>query len=695
MAKNLICLLLFCVFTSALNAQVGILPPGITPHPSAMLDVNVLPGSPKGMLIPRMQKVNRNAIPGPETGLLVFQTGPDSIGFYYYGGASWIWLSTHNTGWNINGNLGTTGSNFIGTRDDEEVRFKQNNIQAGLLDGTKLNTFYGVNTSVGALSGIRNSAFGVGALKLVSTGSENIAVGIGSLGKLNTQKRNIAIGDSAMGNFSTSSFLYSNNVVIGHFALKSPNAGTSNTLIGHQVMEMASGDRRFNTAIGDRAMSAGTGGDENVGIGLKALEDVAGGNKNVVIGSEAGVAITSGSRNMALGSRALYKQTAVSESIAIGDSALASFNSNTFSKTQNTAIGIQAMSNLTNGVANTVIGHSAMANAGLDSRYNVAIGVEALATGANKNYNIAIGQNSMENATGSNSIGIGGLAMSNGTIGDGIVGIGFRSLTTNSGAGNTAVGYQTMYINTTGAGNTALGYEALKNLGSNSGNTAIGFEALKGNTGGFNTSVGYKSTEGATTAFRNVSIGGFAHSFLTTGDENIAIGHNSDVTSGTLTNTVVIGYGMAVSTNNTVVLGNSNTNKWAFGLTTTGLAKALEVGDNVSNGNGAYLTIGGAWTNTSDVNKKEDFTPLIGEDVLKKVAELDISKWRYKGTNEYHIGPNAQNFYQLFQTGTDDKAISSIDPSGVALAAIQELIKQNESLRQELELLKIEIKKLK
>jgi hypothetical protein len=530
---------------------------------------------------------------------------------------------------------------------------------------------------------------------LVSTGSENIAVGIGSLGKLNTQKRNIAIGDSAMGNFSTSSFLYSNNVVIGHFALKSPNAGTSNTLIGHQVMEMASGDRRFNTAIGDRAMSAGTGGDENIAIGLKALEDVAGGNKNVVIGSEAGVAITSGSRNMALGSRALYKQTAVSESIAIGDSALASFNSNTFPRTQNTAIGIQAMSNLTNGVANTVIGHSAMANAGLDSRYNVAIGVEALATGANNDYNIAIGKNSMENATGSNSIGIGGLAMSTGTIGDGIVGIGFRSLTTNSGAGNTAVGYQTMYINTTGTGNTAMGYEALKNIGTNSGNTAIGFEALKGNTGGYNTSVGYRASDGATSAFRNVSIGGFAHSLLTSGDDNIAIGHNSDVTSGTLTNTVVIGYGMAVSTNNTVVLGNSNTNKWAFGISTTGLAKAIEVGDNVTNGNGAYLTIGGAWTNTSDVNKKDDFTTLNGSDVLKKVAELDIARWRYKGTNEYHIGPNAQNFYQLFQTGTDDKAISSIDPSGVALAAIQELIKQNDALKQELELLKMEIKKLK
>jgi hypothetical protein len=42
----------------------------------------------------------------------------------------------------------------------------------------------------------------------------------------------------------------------------------------------------------------------------------------------------------------------------------------------------------------------------------------------------------------------------------------------------------------------------------------------------------------------------------------------------------------------------------------------------------------------------------------------------------------------LFQTGTDDKAISSIDPSGVALAAIQELIKQNKLLQDQVDELK-------
>jgi hypothetical protein len=40
----------------------------------------------------------------------------------------------------------------------------------------------------------------------------------------------------------------------------------------------------------------------------------------------------------------------------------------------------------------------------------------------------------------------------------------------------------------------------------------------------------------------------------------------------------------------------------------------------------------------------------------------------------------AQNFFVAFSLDTDDKHISSLDPSGVALVAIQELKKENEAL---------------
>jgi hypothetical protein len=76
---------------------------------------------------------------------------------------------------------------------------------------------------------------------------------------------------------------------------------------------------------------------------------------------------------------------------------------------------------------------------------------------------------------------------------------------------------------------------------------------------------------------------------------------------------------------------------------------------------------------------------LDGGELLQKIKQLDIRKWKYKGTEEYHVGPTAQDFYKLFNLGLDDKGISTIDPSGIALAAIQLLINENEELKKRIE----------
>jgi Galactose oxidase, central domain/Kelch motif len=88
MSKNL--LLVFTLFTwiSHKAQTVGI--GTSSPHSSAMLDIS---SNTKGLLIPRLTKAEKEAIGNAATGLMVYQTGPDSSGFHYYNGSQWIWIN--------------------------------------------------------------------------------------------------------------------------------------------------------------------------------------------------------------------------------------------------------------------------------------------------------------------------------------------------------------------------------------------------------------------------------------------------------------------------------------------------------------------------------------------------------------------------------------------------------------------------
>jgi hypothetical protein len=91
------------------------------------------------------------------------------------------------------------------------------------------------------------------------------------------------------------------------------------------------------------------------------------------------------------------------------------------------------------------------------------------------------------------------------------------------------------------------------------------------------------------------------------------------------------------------------------------------------------LQVGGgitctALTQTSDRNAKENFEPVSPREVLNKVAALPITTWNFKELRDgRHMGPMAQDFYAAFRLGGSDKTITSVDPDGVALAAIQGL----------------------
>ncbi len=112
-----------------------------------------------------------------------------------------------------------------------------------------------------------------------------------------------------------------------------------------------------------------------------------------------------------------------------------------------------------------------------------------------------------------------------------------------------------------------------------------------------------------------------------------------------------------------------------------GIGKPADAVKRIDVDGGAYCD-GSNWVNASDANSKENFAPVDGQELLEKIGDLEITKWNYKGDPETeHIGPTAQDFKETFGVGADDRSISTIDPSGIALAAIKELSKQNQDLR--------------
>lgn len=93
-----------------------------------------------------------------------------------------------------------------------------------------------------------------------------------------------------------------------------------------------------------------------------------------------------------------------------------------------------------------------------------------------------------------------------------------------------------------------------------------------------------------------------------------------------------------------------------------------------------------SFTPTSDRDAKEVFTPIDSQEMLAKVAALEITHWQYKEDplQARHVGPVAQDFYAAFGVGSDDKGINTLDADGVALAAIQGLNAKVEAENQRL-----------
>lgn len=98
---------------------------------------------------------------------------------------------------------------------------------------------------------------------------------------------------------------------------------------------------------------------------------------------------------------------------------------------------------------------------------------------------------------------------------------------------------------------------------------------------------------------------------------------------------------------------------------------------------GVQLTTGSsAWTAITALNAINDVQEINGDDILNKIRQLPIKSYRIDGEKESikHIGPMAEDFNRLFNSGGDDDHISAQDQSGVALAGVQALLDRIEQL---------------
>jgi trimeric autotransporter adhesin len=222
---------------TAVSVGIGITAPDV----SAVLDIT---STTKGSLMPRMTTAQKTAIATPAAGLIVYDNTLNQL--QVYNGTAWGGTAGASSGWGLTGNAGTTpGTNFIGTSDDQDVVFKRNGVQSGLLNHALFNTAFGESALNPATSGAGNVAIGYGTLPVNTLGGDNTAIGSQALYANTTGSTNIAIGTTALWVNTTGS----SNVAIGKMSLSSNLTGNSNVAIGLDALASSTSGIN-NTAIG-------------------------------------------------------------------------------------------------------------------------------------------------------------------------------------------------------------------------------------------------------------------------------------------------------------------------------------------------------------------------------------------------------------------------------------------------------------
>ena len=210
--------------------------------------------------------------------------------------------------------------------------------------------------------------------------------------------------------------------------------------------------------------------------------------------------------------------------------------------------------------------------------------------------------------TGQYNVAAGRGALQTGTTFLGNVGLGDYALQSCTANYNTAVGYRTLYYNTSGADNSAVGRLAGFNVTTGYDNTIMGAVAMQNaTTGHSNAAFGYNALNDLTTSIQCTAVGANALASVTTGSYNTALGYGAGSSQTTGVDNVYIGRqcGENVGTNGEVM---------------------IYYGTNTARFQGS----GTSWSITSDGRDKTDYQDLgLGIEFLKKIKPRQF-KWDWR-----------------------------------------------------------------
>lgn len=638
--KKIVAVLLFIAAHKMVMAQsVGI--GTTTPNPSAQLDVS---STSKGVLVPRMTDAEKNAIPSPVQGLMVFNTNTNS--FQYYNGVSWVNIShsgiisgTANKVPKFNSPWGLTANTLI-TDNGAGVAINTSNAlpnSSALLDMVSTNKGVLIprmttaertaiaTPATGLLvfdNSIKSFWFynGTAWNELVTSGSS--MWGLNGNDIYNNNTGNVGIGtDAPLNKLQVQGSLLITSPTIA--TNTQPTVAQTKTMVNATTINFLDSD-----STGRIYDPGGPSGNYLPNLNATAF---------IPVHNNIGIEINAETMELGTGDSLIIKELSSSTNylLAVGNG----YN-NTGKWVFNTPYLYIIFKS--NADANTGTGFTLTFKRLYDRSYFLpdtygAAGNSLFFDTKNGAFRSGFVDNSVR----------------------GIYSTAMGDFTTASGEASTALGHST----------TASGYYS----------TAIGeFSTASGIT---STAMGFNTTASGTTS---TAMGGGT---TASGDGSTAMGVETTASGDYST---AMGY--HVSTNNqegSFVIGDKSTTTDMTAANPNNFRARFAGGyrlfTSANLSTGCTLFAGdNAWTTGSDIRTKENFAEVNGEDFLKKIAGFHLTSWNYKTQNPAifrHYGPMAQDFYAAF--GKDkygsignDTTINSADFAGVSFIAIQALEKR-------------------